>query len=84
MAGHLYAVGDIVSLDFSGEKLFAKLNPFTIEAQLPPVGSFLQYRIKSEAEGFRRVAPEDKLSPVSSEPDAILVDSSASYSGEED
>ncbi|UDL95661.1 hypothetical protein LGH83_05460 [Lichenihabitans sp. PAMC28606] len=84
MSTHRYSVGDSVVLDFQGEQLFAKLNPFTIEAQLPPVGSFLQYRIKSAVENFRRVAPEDKLSPVSNEPDAVLVEASPPYSGEED
>lgn len=62
MQTHLYAIGQNVSLD-GQERLYSKLNPFTIEAQLPPVGNVLQYRVKSTSEYCRRVVREDHLSP---------------------
>ena len=57
---HLFSVGSAVSLSSSAS---AQRPPgkFIIEAQMPPVGTSLQYRIKSEAEGFRRVAIEHEL-----------------------
>lgn len=62
MSSHLYAIGQNVSLD-GQERLYSKLNPFTVEAQLPPVGDVLQYRVKSTSEYCRRVVREDHLSP---------------------
>ncbi len=64
LATHLYAVGDIVSLDFYEGQVLTKLNPFTIEARMPPLGDALQYRIKSGAETCRRVVSEYQLTPV--------------------
>lgn len=60
MPVHRYAVGDIVSLAVH-EVDVSKLNPFTVEARMPPVGVFLQYRIKSGVETCRRVVAEHQL-----------------------
>ncbi len=57
---HRYAIGDLVSVDVHDVDM-TKLNPFTIEAQMPPVGVFLQYRIKSGVETCRRVVAEHQL-----------------------
>jgi hypothetical protein len=84
MASHLYAIGAVVSLDFQEERFFSKLNPFTVEAQLPSVGTFLQYRVKSASEVFRRVVPEDKLSSLEFQPDTTQAIVDVPYSGEED
>lgn len=70
MDTHLFAVGEIVSLDFHDGRFIAKLNPFTVEAQMPPVGTTLQYRIKSEAESYRRVVAEHQLSRFDSQASA--------------
>ena len=67
MSAHLYKVGDVVSLNFHQGQLFAKLNPFTVEAQLPYLGSILQYRIKSGFEDCRRVVAEDQISGADSQ-----------------
>ena|ERR1700753_1818175 len=61
MPTHLYQVGDVVSLNFDDGLFFSRLNPFTIEAQMPHVGNRLQYRIKSQSEQFRRVVPEHQI-----------------------
>ncbi len=58
---HVYAIGELVSLDFHDGQFFSKLNPFTVEALLPPVGTSLQYRLKSGFELCRRVVPEHRL-----------------------
>ena len=68
MSTHLFAIGDIVSLNFHEGNFFSKLDPFVIEAQMPPVGSHLQYRIKSKSELFRRVIAEHQLSQFGSQP----------------
>lgn len=66
---HRYAIGDVVSLDLhDGGSL--KLNPFTVEARMPPVGVSLQYRIKSTVELCRRVVSEHQLSSVDDRPAA--------------
>lgn len=62
MDTHRYAVGATVSLDFRERQFFSKLNPFTVEAQMPPVGDSLQYRIKSLSEPCRRIVAEHQLS----------------------
>ncbi len=69
MATHLYEVGDAVSLNFHQGEFFAKWNPFIVEAQLPPLGAFLQYRVKSNAEACRRVVTEHQLSPFGAQPE---------------
>ena len=72
MSAHQYKVGDVVSLNFHQGQLFAKLNPFTVEAQLPYLGAVLQYRIKSGFEDCRRVVAEDQISGVDSQPHTAL------------
>ena len=62
MSSHIYAIGDVVSLNFHAGQFFAKLNPFTVEAQMPHLGASLQYRIKSNGETCRRVVSEHQLS----------------------
>jgi hypothetical protein len=42
-----------------------KNNHYVVEALMPPVGTQLQYRIKSEAESFRRVVVELQLTSMS-------------------
>lgn len=83
MDTHLFAVGEIVSLDFHDGRFIAKLNPFTVEAQMPPVGTTLQYRIKSEAESYRRVVSEHQLSrldsPAEEEPAGDVPTSDAAH-----
>ncbi|HEX4766238.1 MAG TPA: hypothetical protein VH414_08165 [Lichenihabitans sp.] len=69
MAAHLYEIGDTVSVNFHQGEFFSKWNPFIIEAQLPPLGAFLQYRVKSKAEACRRVVTEHQLSPFGAEPE---------------
>ena len=68
MSTHLYAVGESVSLNFHNGNFFSKLDPFVIEAQMPPVGASLQYRIKSRLEACRRVVSEHQLSSFGSQP----------------
>ncbi len=78
MAAHLYEVGDAVSLNFHQGEFFSKWNPFIVEAQLPPLGAFFQYRIKSKAEACRRVVTEHQLSPFDARPETpplIIADS---------
>jgi hypothetical protein len=68
MATHIYVIGETVSLNFDDGQFFSKLNPFKIEAHLPPLGTSLQYRVKSESETCRRVVPESQLSSFGSQP----------------
>lgn len=68
MSDHLYQVGDVVSLNFDDEQFFSKLNPFTIEAQLPHLGTRLQYRVKCGSENFRRVVMEHQISAFRAQP----------------
>ena len=63
MSKHLYAVGAVVSLTPDGQFTSAA-GRFIVEAQVPPLGTALQYRIKNEAEGFRRVVVEHRLNVV--------------------
>ena len=58
MANHLYRVGTVVYLQPSEGNLLPRARPYMVEAQMPPVGTSFQYRVKSEAESFRRVVPE--------------------------
>ncbi len=64
---HRYAIGDVVSLDVHDVDV-SKLNPFTVEARMPPVGVFLQYRIKSAVETCRRVVAEHQLNAAGRSP----------------
>jgi hypothetical protein len=58
---HLYRTGEIVTLDSrAGYSLKSDLT-FMVVAQLPPLGSDLQYRIKSIDEPHARVALEHHL-----------------------
>ncbi|MCW6508975.1 hypothetical protein [Lichenifustis flavocetrariae] len=73
MASHLYEVGDVVSLNFHEGQFFSKLNPFTVEAQMPHLGTDLQYRIKSKSEAYRRVVAEHQLSSFGSQPGTMPI-----------
>ena len=68
MSNHLFAIGEVVSLNFHAGQFFSKLNPFTVEAQMPHLGASLQYRIKSKSEMCRRVVSEHQLSSFGSQP----------------
>lgn len=58
----------MVSLNFDDGQFFSRLNPFTIEAKMPPVGDRLQYRIKSQSEDCRRVVPEHQINIYGGQP----------------
>lgn len=68
MSAHLYQVGDLVSLNFDDGQFFSRLNPFPVEAQMPHLGSRLQYRIKSRSENFGRVVPEHQINVFGAQP----------------
>lgn len=70
MPAYLFAVGDVVSLNFHAGQFIPKTDPFTVEALMPPVGTSLQYKIKCDTEAFRRVVAEYQLTPLDGEPDA--------------
>ena len=55
---HRYRVGTVVYLQPTGGDMLPPERPYRVEAQMPPVGTSLQYRIRSDAEGFSRVVPE--------------------------
>ena len=55
MTGHIYSIGQQVSLDGSGRTYLKLADVFTVTRLLPPVGVELQYRIKSETEAHERV-----------------------------
>ena len=83
MTTHLYEVGAHVSLAAA----YGQSSPtgvFIVEAQLPPVGTNLQYRIKSETEGFRRVVVEHQLTPVGAVAPVMPVATASVHPGEED
>ncbi len=61
-AKHLFAVGQAVRLK---EGLLRPDNVYRITAMLPPIGDTLQYRIRSEAEQFERVATQHNLEDAS-------------------
>ncbi len=83
MSQHRFKVGSIVFLQ-SERGVSRQQGRYVVEAQMPPLGTALQYRVKSESEGFRRVVVEDQISS----PDAEVVTARASaemgLSGEED
>ncbi len=60
MLTHLYEVGTVVSLQGDGQTIPAT-SRYVVEAQMPVVGTLLQYRIKGETEAFRRVVVEYRL-----------------------
>ena len=83
MAVHRFTVGSHVSLTAThGQTL--PTSSFIVEMQMPPVGAFLQYRIKNEAEGFRRVVVEHQLSPFGATPPVVVPVFAAVHAGEED
>ena len=61
---HLYTIGTVVTCNVISGHVAGKTDLFTVEAQMPPVGTSLQYRIKSETEAFRRVVSEHQLSSL--------------------
>ena len=83
MATHMFRVGAAVSLNFSDGNTVPNRR-FVVEAQMPPVGTSLQYRIRSEAEGFSRVAVEHQLSLFGSSSTAVSPKSGLPHKGEAD
>ena len=79
MSTHIYAVGDEVSLDFHGGNPQSKLDPFVIEARMPPVGTSLQYRVKSSSETCRRVVAEHQLSLFGLPPESRQSDTAKAH-----
>ena len=63
MSSHRFEIGSLVSLNPEGQG-FSKESRYIVEAHLPPLGTALQYRIKAEAEGFRRVVVEHQLTAL--------------------
>jgi hypothetical protein len=61
VAGHIYSVGQQVSLDGPGRTYLKLAGVFTVTKLLPPLGAELQYRIKSAGEVHERVASEHEL-----------------------
>lgn len=61
---HLYTIGSVVTCNVISGHFAGKTDFFTVEAQMPPVGTSLQYRIKSQTESFRRVVSEHQLSAL--------------------
>jgi hypothetical protein len=61
MTRHIYSVGQHVSFDGRGGTYLKRAGVFTITKLLPPVGTELQYRIKSDGEAYERVASEHEL-----------------------
>ncbi|QXX76411.1 hypothetical protein [Methylovirgula sp. HY1] len=64
--GHRYRVGERVVLDARVGYYLKSGAAFIVVAQLPPLGSDYQYRIKSVGEPHERVALEHHLSQASS------------------
>jgi hypothetical protein len=64
MTGHIYSIGQQVSLDGPGRTYMKLVGVFTVTRLLPPLGVELQYRIKSETEAHERVAAEQELRVV--------------------
>jgi len=59
---HLFSVGQAVRLK---GRLWGSGNVYLVTAKLPPIGDSPQYRIRSEAEKFERVATQSNLELVS-------------------
>ena len=83
MSQHRFDVGSIVVLQ-TERGLSRPQGRYFVEAHLPPIGTALQYRVKSESEGFRRVVVEDLMSSPNAK--TITTDSHPDWvtSGEED
>jgi hypothetical protein len=60
-ASHLYRVGESVVLDLRAGYVLKSDAAFTVVAQLPPLGTDFQYRIKSVGEPHERVVLEHQL-----------------------
>jgi hypothetical protein len=63
--GHLYQVGELVALDSRAGYFLKSDEAFTVVAQLPALGSELQYRIKSIGEPCQRMVLEHQLTRAS-------------------
>ena len=61
MSQHRFDIGSEVLLQ-TERGLSRRPGRYFVEAHLPPLGTALQYRVKSESEGFRRVVVEHDLS----------------------
>ena len=83
MPSHRFEVGSIVSLTIEGP-LLRQQSRYVVEAQMPPVGTSPQYRIKAEGEGFRRVVVEHQLSAFGAEHLPAPPRSGKPHSGEAD
>jgi hypothetical protein len=64
MSSHIYSIGQRVSFDKRAGPYPARSGVYSIIKLLPPVGVELQYRIKSDAEAYERVASEHELRAV--------------------
>ncbi|WP_020177161.1 hypothetical protein [Methyloferula stellata] len=67
MPTHRFKIGSVVTLSAEGQPA-STASRYIVEAQMPPVGTQLQYRIKSETENFRRVVVEHQLTSFSLSP----------------
>lgn len=83
MSQHQFKVGSIVFLQ-SERGVSRQQGRYFVEAQMPPLGTALQYRIKSESEGFRRVVVEDQISSPDAEVTTAKAPAEMGLSGEED
>ena len=61
MTRHIYSVGQQVTFDGSGRTYLKRAGVFTVTKLLPPLGSELQYRVKSGGKADERVASEHEL-----------------------
>ena len=61
MTKHIYSVGQRVSFDGRAITYLRRTGVFTVTKLLPPEGTELQYRVKSEGEAHERVASEHEL-----------------------
>ena len=68
MSRHLYDVGEAVVLIPHWGHYAKTAGAYVVSAQMPPLGSVLQYRIKCPSEPYERVVAEhqlDRLDPQS-------------------
>lgn len=61
---HSLSIGQAVRLKSDLVPQFQRVDVYRIVGKLPPLGESPQYRIRSEAEPYDRVATEDRLEPV--------------------
>jgi hypothetical protein len=90
MTGHIYTVGQQVSFDRRIGTYLKRAGVFTVTKLLPPLGTELQYRVKSEGEAYERVASEHELHvaelgkpivAVESRPSPIEVNAASFFAG---